>query len=68
MLLTTLAVIASSIVGALGQSLFNSRGSSNPNILFIFTDDQDLELGSLQYLPTVRSRIQDQGKSFEGPH
>lgn len=35
---------------------------SKPNILFIFTDDQDLELGSLNYLPEIRERIQDQGK------
>lgn len=38
---------------------------SKPNILFIFTDDQDLELGSLKYLPSVQQRIQEQGLTFE---
>ncbi|KAK5084414.1 hypothetical protein LTR05_005490 [Lithohypha guttulata] len=37
---------------------------SRPNILFIFTDDQDLELGSLNYLPKIRERVQDQGFTF----
>lgn len=40
----------------------HGNGQSKPNILFIFTDDQDLELGSMNYLPTVRTRIRDEGK------
>lgn len=36
--------------------------AAQPNILFVFTDDQDIELGSLQYLDSVTSRIQKQGK------
>ncbi|KIY53242.1 putative arylsulfatase, partial [Fistulina hepatica ATCC 64428] len=35
-----------------------------PNILFIFNDDQDLLLGSMNYLPSVVSRIQQQGMTF----
>lgn len=38
--------------------------AAQPNILFVFTDDQDIELGSLQYLDAVTSRIQGQGKNF----
>lgn len=38
--------------------------AAQPNILFVFTDDQDIELGSLQYLDAVTSRIQGQGKTF----
>lgn len=36
--------------------------ATQPNILFVFTDDQDIELGSLQYLNSVTSRIQGEGK------
>lgn len=54
------------ILGFIGTSFSNNHpqehGKTRPNILFIFTDDQDLELGSMQYLPTVRSRIVEQGK------
>lgn len=36
--------------------------ATQPNILFVFTDDQDIELGSMQYLNAVTSRIQGEGK------
>lgn len=35
-----------------------------PNILFVLTDDQDIELGSLDYLDSVTSRISGEGFSF----
>lgn len=46
---------------ALSQS-WNGWEQPKSNILFIFTDDQDLELGSLQFLPSVVSRVKDVGK------
>lgn len=39
----------------------NGNEDSKPNILFLFTDDQDYELGSLDFLPITRERILDQG-------
>ncbi|KAK2759320.1 hypothetical protein FQN54_002798 [Arachnomyces sp. PD_36] len=38
---------------------------SKPNILFLFTDDQDYELGSLDFLPITKERIFDQGFAFD---
>lgn len=38
------------------------QAATQPNILFVFTDDQDIELGSLDYLSAVTSRIQQEGK------
>lgn len=35
--------------------------AAQPNILFVLTDDQDIELGSLNYLDSVTSRIQQEG-------
>lgn len=46
-------------LGALAASLVRA---AQPNILFVLTDDQDIELGSLDYLPAVTSRIQHEGK------
>ncbi|KAI9731684.1 MAG: hypothetical protein M1834_004473 [Cirrosporium novae-zelandiae] len=43
---------------------FSAVAVSKPNILFLFTDDQDLELGSLDFLNNVTARIQGQGFSF----
>lgn len=37
------------------------KENSKPNILFLFTDDQDYELGSLDFLPRTTERILDQG-------
>ncbi|KAL4878216.1 Six-hairpin glycosidase-like protein [Aspergillus karnatakaensis] len=37
---------------------------SRPNFLFVFTDDQDLTLNSVEYMPIVSSRIRDQGIDF----
>lgn len=51
--LVTLAGLAASLAQA-----------AQPNILFVFTDDQDIELGSLQYLDAVTSRIQGEGKAL----
>lgn len=36
-----------------------------PNILFILTDDQDLELGSVDYTPLIRKHLKDRGTSFQ---
>lgn len=46
-------------VAALAVSLVQAK---QPNILFILTDDQDIELGSLEYLDSVTSRIQGEGE------
>lgn len=32
-----------------------------PNILFIFMDDLDIDLGGMQYLPSVKDKIGDEG-------
>ena len=36
-----------------------------PNIVFILTDDQDLELGSLNYMPLVQKYLINEGTLFK---
>jgi len=36
-----------------------------PNIVFILTDDQDLELGSLDYMPLLQKHLVQQGTSYK---
>ncbi|PSR88619.1 arylsulfatase [Coniella lustricola] len=38
--------------------------AKQPNILFVLTDDQDIELGSLDYLDSVTGKIQGEGFTF----
>lgn len=47
-------------------SIGNSGGSGNrPNIVFILTDDQDLHMQSLDYMPLVKKHLIDQGTFFK---
>ncbi len=40
------------------------RATTRPNIVFILTDDQDLLLNSMQYLPQTKALIAAQGMTF----
>lgn len=35
-----------------------------PNVVFVLTDDQDVHLDSLQYMPLVKKHLIEQGTSF----
>ena len=60
-LLTLLATAAAPVSGpAVAQ-----ESSSQPNIVLILTDDQDLLMGSMDAMPLTRSLIGDQGMVME---
>ncbi|KAI0698710.1 arylsulfatase [Earliella scabrosa] len=42
--------------------------SKPPNVLFFFTDDQDLLLGSLDYVDAITERVQKNGFTFDNHH
>ncbi|KAK2764581.1 hypothetical protein FQN54_009276 [Arachnomyces sp. PD_36] len=39
--------------------------SKQPNVVFILTDDQDAQMGSLSYMPSVKKHLLDQGTQYE---
>lgn len=38
--------------------------SSRPNVVFILTDDQDLHMNSLDYMPFLQKHLIEQGTSY----
>lgn len=51
----------------LGDILRNADagGSKKPNIVFILTDDQDLHMNSLDYLPYINKHLVGEGTLFK---
>lgn len=45
-------------------SLGKSDSSKPPNILFVITDDQDLELDSISYTPLIEKHLRHKGTFF----
>ncbi|KAI2471954.1 Arylsulphatase [Annulohypoxylon bovei var. microspora] len=48
----------------LGHSHGPQPQRRQPNVVFILTDDQDVHLGSLDYMPLVKKHLLDQGTYF----
>lgn len=58
---------AQELLGHGGQcSMFGPEvdAASRPNIVFILTDDQDVHLESLKYMPLVKKHLLDQGTYY----
>ncbi|KAI8622884.1 arylsulfatase-like protein [Xylariaceae sp. FL1651] len=54
----------SGIFGPSNQQSILWGGTSQPNIIFILTDDQDLHMQSLDYMPYVKKHLLDRGTFF----
>ncbi|KAI1272988.1 arylsulfatase-like protein [Xylaria sp. FL0933] len=65
-----LAFLASStqswtgLFGPINQELLAGSGRDRPNMIFILTDDQDLHMQSLDYMPFVKEHLVGHGTSF----
>lgn len=61
------AAIGSNVQSVLQSALGlgeSQRSSEPPNILFVITDDQDLQLGSISYTPLIQKHLRDKGTFF----
>ncbi|KAH7102237.1 alkaline-phosphatase-like protein [Auriculariales sp. MPI-PUGE-AT-0066] len=47
------------------HSRHQTRSNKKPNFVFILSDDQDYEMGSLDYMPLLKKHITQHGTSFE---
>lgn len=56
------------LLALLLSSSFIIQSLARPNIVFILSDDQDLRLGSMEYMETVRAKLVDKGVSFVNHH
>lgn len=45
-------------------TLISLSQAEKPNIVFIFTDDQDYQLNSLDYMPNVQKHLVEKGTTF----
>ncbi|KHN84556.1 Putative extracellular sulfatase Sulf-1 -like protein [Toxocara canis] len=50
---------------AIQQFSITAWHASRPNIILLMTDDQDVELGSMQFMPRTLHLLRDRGTSFE---
>lgn len=41
-----------------------TAAAKRPNVVFVLTDDQDLHMDSLSYMPFLKKHLTDQGTSF----
>lgn len=51
-------------ISLVGPLLVGAAFAAQPNIIFFLTDDQDVEMGSLSYMPTVQRLLMDTGATF----
>ncbi|KIV99664.1 uncharacterized protein PV09_08719 [Verruconis gallopava] len=65
--LQTLTLLVSLTAAQLQQPLVSgaSKAERRPNILFVLTDDQDLHMNSLDYMPFTRKRLVEKGTLFK---
>ena len=43
----------------------NAEALAKPNVVFILTDDQDLHMNSLEYMPFLQKHLVEQGTSYQ---
>lgn len=59
-----LALSASAVAASGGQKVLDSSKKA-PNVVFVLTDDQDLHMDSLNYMPRVQKNLIQEGTFFK---
>lgn len=62
---STLTLLAAAASAANGAATPNGK---KPNILFLMTDDQDIRLGSMEYMPNLQKELIGKGANFLEHH
>lgn len=59
-------LLLATVTGTRGPGLMprGNNSTKQPNILFVLTDDQDLHMDSLSYMPLLQKYIIDQGTTY----
>lgn len=63
-ILSLCVVLIAAVWGPSSQQQQILGGKKQPNIVMILTDDQDLHMDSLAYMPHTQKHIAEQGTSF----
>jgi arylsulfatase A-like enzyme len=58
------ALVATSLISGQLQHPHPHQHPQPPNIIFILTDDQDLHMDSLSYMPHLKTHISERGTTF----
>lgn len=53
------------VLGSIWPGQEQVKEAKAPNFVFIITDDQDLELGSVEYMPLLQQHLKNQGTFFQ---
>jgi arylsulfatase A-like enzyme len=68
-LLPILSLLQSYVYGQSGNQASKvqnpTQPTTRPNVIFLLTDDQDLHLDSLNYLPLLKKHLADQGTFYD---
>ena len=54
-----------SVIGTQDEQQPLRKNGARPNILFFLTDDQDVQMGSLDFMPRVKEHLIDKGLQFK---
>lgn len=60
----SLGLLTCGLAAFIAWSLADPRAPKRPNILFILTDDQDVHMESVKYMPFLQKHMIDEGLTF----
>jgi arylsulfatase A-like enzyme len=61
----SLVLVLVTTINCLGQHPIPYNGDGRPNIVVILTDDQDLHMDSVDYMPLLKTYVIDQGTFYK---
>lgn len=59
------ALVQGVLAGSFQASLLPDESNARPNVVFILTDDQDLRMNSLDFMPHLQKHLVQEGTLYE---